>query len=58
MEPINATIAETMRLIPAGRSKVYEFIATKQLEAVKLGRRTLVRMASIKALSDSLSKAA
>lgn len=54
MEPLNVTIPEAARLIGCGRSKLYELMAQKRLEAVKLGNRTLIRVASIKALSDSL----
>lgn len=54
MEPLNVTIPDAARILGCGRSKLYELIADKRLEAVKLGTRTLIRVASIKALSDSL----
>lgn len=55
MEPLNVTIPEAARIIGCGRSKIYELIQRNSLEAVKLGSRTLIRVASIKALSDSLT---
>jgi excisionase family DNA binding protein len=54
MEPLNVTIPEAARILGCGRSKLYELIAANRLEAVKLGARTLIRVASLKAYSDSL----
>jgi len=58
MDPINLSIIETARTLGVGRSKLYELINAGQLETVKLGTRTLVRVASIRAFSDSLAKRA
>ena len=58
MEPINLSIIDAARALGIGRSKLYELINAGQLETVKLGTRTLVRVASIKAFSDSLAKRA
>lgn len=54
MEPFNVTIPEAARIIGCGRTTLYELISDNRLEAVKLGSRTLIRVASIKAFSDSL----
>jgi excisionase family DNA binding protein len=56
MEPLNVTISDCGRMLGCGRSKIYELIAANRLEAVKLGNRTLIRVASIKAFSESLSQ--
>ena len=55
MEPLNVTIPEAARLIGCGRSKLYELMAEQKLEAVKLGSRTLIRVSSIKAFSETLA---
>jgi excisionase family DNA binding protein len=49
MEPVCASINETVRALGVGRTKVYELINAGRLETVKIGRRTLVRTASIRA---------
>jgi excisionase family DNA binding protein len=51
MEPICASINETARALGIGRTKVYELINVGLLETVKIGRRTLVRTASIRAIA-------
>ncbi len=58
MDPINLSIIDAARTLGVGRSKLYELINAGQLETVKLGTRTLVRVASIRAFSDSLSSRA
>ena len=58
MEPINLSIIDAARTLGVGRSKLYELINAGQLDTVKLGTRTLVRVASIRAFSDSLAKRA
>lgn len=56
MDPINLSIIDAARTLGVGRSKLYELINAGQLETVKLGTRTLVRVASIKTFSDNLAK--
>lgn len=58
MEPLNLPVLEAARVLGIGRSKLYEMLADPDnpLEAVKLGSRTLVRVASIRAFSDSLQR--
>jgi excisionase family DNA binding protein len=51
VEPICASINETARALRVGRTKIYELINAGRLETVKIGRRTLVRTASIRALA-------
>lgn len=58
MDPINLSIIDAARALGVGRSKLYELINAGQLDTVKLGTRTLVRVAIIRAFSDSLAKRA
>ena len=58
MDPINLSINDAARALGIGRSKLYELINSGRLETVKLGTRTLVRVASIRAFSDSLASRA
>ena len=44
-------IPETCTALGVGRNSVYNLINAGKLEVVKIGRRTLVKMASIKALA-------
>jgi excisionase family DNA binding protein len=52
MEPITASINDTARALGLGRTSIYALIREGRLETVKLGRRTLVRIASIRRLLD------
>ncbi|WP_397415468.1 helix-turn-helix domain-containing protein [Phenylobacterium sp.] len=52
MEPITASINDTARAVGLGRTSIYALIREGRLETVKLGRRTLVRIASIRRLLD------
>jgi excisionase family DNA binding protein len=44
------SINETAEALRLGRTSIYNFIKDGRLETVKLGRRTLVKVSSIKAL--------
>ena len=50
IEPISVRIREACRLTGVGRSKLYELIASGEVETVKIGRITLVPMSSLRAL--------
>ena len=52
MEPITTSINDTAKALSLGRTSVYALIREGRLETVKLGRRTLVRIASIRRLLD------
>ena len=52
MEPIAVSINDTVRMLGIGRTSVYEMIKDGRLDAFKLGRRTLVKAASIRRLVD------
>lgn len=49
-DPLTVRIAEAVRLTGIGRSKLYELIASGDIETVKVGRCTLIPMASLRAL--------
>ena len=53
MEPIAVSINDTAKVLGIGRTSVYEMIKDGRLEAFKLGRRTLVRVDSIRRLVDA-----
>lgn len=50
MEPLAISIKDTARTLGLGRTMVYALIAEGRLEAIKIGRRTLVRVDSIRRL--------
>ncbi len=45
------SISETCRAIGVARSTIYTLIAAGRLETIKIGRRTLVKSASIERLA-------
>ena len=51
MNAILASIPDAQRALGIGRSTAYRLIEDGRLEAVKIGRRTLVRVSSIRALA-------
>jgi excisionase family DNA binding protein len=48
--PVTISIKDAARAIGIGRTKLYELINSGELQVLKIGRRTLVSAASIKAL--------
>ena len=52
MEPIAVSIEETGKALSLGRTKIYELINEGRLTTFKVGRRTLVRVESIRALGE------
>ncbi|MEP2734824.1 MAG: helix-turn-helix domain-containing protein [Erythrobacter sp.] len=50
MEKLAYSINETAECLSLGRTSIYSMIADGRLETFKLGRRTLVKISSIKAL--------
>ena len=55
-EPEAFTVDNFMRRYAVGRTTTYELIKTGQLDARKLGGRTLIMAASARALFESLPK--
>ncbi|KQM57149.1 MULTISPECIES: helix-turn-helix domain-containing protein [unclassified Sphingomonas] len=52
MEPITVTVADAKKALGLGATKIYELIGEGRLQTVKIGRRTLVKTASIRALVE------
>lgn len=57
MEPVTVTVEDARKALGIGVTKTYELIAKGRLDARKLGRRTLITTASIRALVDELEAA-
>ncbi|WP_426256063.1 helix-turn-helix domain-containing protein [Sphingomonas sp. DC2300-3] len=52
MEPITVTVDGAKKALGLGHTKMYELIGAGTLQTIKVGRRTLVKTASIRALVD------
>ncbi len=52
MEPVTVTILGAKEALGIGHTKIYELIASGDLQTIKVGRRRLVRTDSIRALVD------
>ena len=50
MEPIALSINDTAKVLSLGRTSIYALIREGRLETIKLGSRTLVKMASVRRL--------
>lgn len=48
MEPLAVSVNGAAKALSLGRTSIYAMIADGRLEAFKLGRRTLIRMESIR----------
>lgn len=51
-DPLSYTIAGAMAATGLGRSKLYELMASGALAKLKVGKRTLIRADSLRALID------
>lgn len=56
MELITLSVNDAAKALSVSRSTAYELINTGRLHAIKLGRRTLVTVESIKALIANAEK--
>lgn len=52
MEPVTVTVQGARKALGLGNTKIYELISEGRLKTVKIGRRTLVKTESIRALVD------
>jgi len=52
MQPIVTSINEAAKALNLGRTSIYALIRQGRLEAVKMGRRTLVKVESIRRLIE------
>jgi excisionase family DNA binding protein len=55
MEQLAYSINDTAKALSLGRTSIYALIGDGRLEAFKLGRRTLVKVESIRRLIESAS---
>jgi excisionase family DNA binding protein len=53
MTPIALTVADTVKLLGVGKTTIYRLLSEERLSAIKIGRRTLILMASIENLIGS-----
>ena len=53
MDQVTVSVVDTAKLLGLSRSKIYELIHSGDLRIVKIGRRTLVSVASIRTLVSS-----
>lgn len=53
-DPLFLRVSEACRMIGVGRTKLYELVASGHVTARKIGSRTLIEMASIRAFAASL----
>ena len=51
-EPLTVRIPTAIRLTGIGRSKLYELIKSGDVETVKIGTATLVKVASLRRLTE------
>ena len=49
-EPLAYSIADAMRVTSLGRTKLYAMLKSNQLSAIRIGGRTLIPAASLRAL--------
>ena len=52
MEPVATSVSGAAKALGLGRTTIYKLISDGQLETIKIGRRTLIKTASIRALID------
>lgn len=52
LEPLAYSVNEACRLSSLGRTRLYELIGEGRLEMRKIGKRTLIPAASLRALID------
>ena len=52
MEPLAVSVNDAARVLGLGRTSIYAMIGDGRLEMLKLGRRTLVKTASIRRIVD------
>lgn len=56
MEPLALSINDAAKILSLGRTSIYAMIGDGRLEAFKLGRRTLIRMESVRRIVASATE--
>jgi excisionase family DNA binding protein len=49
LDPLTVTVPQALRMSGLGRTKLYELIARREIESVRVGTRRLINFASLKA---------
>lgn len=57
MQPVTVSVAEAAKMIGLGLTMTYELVSEGQLDTIKIGRRRLVRVESIRRLTGSAAAA-
>jgi excisionase family DNA binding protein len=52
MDPIATSVNDAAKALSLGRTSIYSLIRSGRLETLKLGRRTLIKVASIRRLLE------
>jgi excisionase family DNA binding protein len=47
-DPVTVTVPVALRLSGLGRTKLYELLASREIESVRVGKRRLIVFASLK----------
>jgi excisionase family DNA binding protein len=55
-DPINLTVNQFCTALPCGRTKAYELLGTGEVEAIKLGNRTLIPRTEVERLQARLPR--
>jgi excisionase family DNA binding protein len=58
VDAIFISIADAARTLSVGRTKLYQLVDEGRVETVRLGRRRLVKVASLRKLADALANEA
>jgi excisionase family DNA binding protein len=53
MEPVAVSVNDAAKMLSLGRTSIYVLIKDGRLDMVKLGRRTLIKMESIRRLVEN-----
>ena len=56
VDQVNLTINQFCAAVPCGRTKTYELIADGEIEAIKLGKKTLIPRAELERLQARLPR--
>ncbi len=52
MQPLTVRIADAAQMLGIGKTKIYELIAAREIEALKLGSATLIAVGSLEAFIE------
>lgn len=55
MSELAISVSEFCRRLSIGRTKAYQLISTQDVQALKIGRRTLITVRSVEAMVERLT---